>query len=86
MNIEEKDINLDIYLDTFYVGTSINTASNKVYIDKKISTKISRQENKNFEPKEQILDSNNKAIIKDIENTKFEKYNQNRCSQEREED
>lgn len=74
MNIEEKDINLDIYLDTFYVGTSINTASNKVYIDKKISTKISRQENKNFEPKEQILDSNNKAIIKDIENTKFETF------------
>ena len=74
MDNEEKEFNLDIYLDTFYVGTSYNTASNKVYIDKKISTKISRQENKNFEEKEQVLDNNKKVVIEDVENTKFETF------------
>lgn len=74
MNYEEKEFNLDVYLDTFYVGTSYNTASNKVYIDKKVSAKISRQENKNFEAKEQVLNENKKVIIEDVENTKFETF------------
>lgn len=74
MDNEEKEFNLDIFLDTFYVGTSYDTASNKVYIDKKISTKISRQENKSFDAQEQILDNNKKVIIEDVENTKFETF------------
>lgn len=74
MNNEEKEFNLDVYLDTFYIGTSYNTASNKIYIDKKVSAKISRQEKKNSEIKEQILNDNNKIVIEDIENTKFETY------------
>ena len=74
MDNEEKEFDLDIFLDTFYVGTSYDTASNKVYIDKKISTKISRQENKSFDAQEQILDNNKKVIIEDVENTKFETF------------
>ena len=67
----DKD-SASIYLDN--IDNEIFIAKINKYIDKKISTKISRQENKNFEEKEQVLDDNKKVVIEDVENTKFETF------------